>query len=341
MKILFAVLGVGNGHLSRARDVLTHLRGRGEIDIMVSGTDAQVVLPQAVRYQCRGIIFHLGHRGGIDFWKTLKDFHIPKLLRDIRAFPIQQYDLVINDHEPITAYAARRAGVPSISLSHQSSFMSPNVPRPTHRDPLSELVLKYYAPCPRRIGFHFQRYDDFIRTPVVRQEVRELKVTNRGHITVYLRAYDDALLISCFQKIPDVQWVVFSREADQEYRTENVRVRPISDASYLESLASCDGLLTGGGFEAPAEALFLGKKLMVVPQKAQYEQQCNAEAVRRMGVPMIYSVDRTTLPRIADWVCHSRPIQVDYPNHTREIVDEVLDTYKDPRGVLTGWGVQP
>jgi hypothetical protein len=32
-------------------------------------------------------------------------------------------------------------------------------------------------------------------------------------------------------------------------------------------------------FETPAEALFLGKKLLVIPMTGQYEQECNAAAL--------------------------------------------------------------
>lgn len=48
--------------------------------------------------------------------------------------------------------------------------------------------------------------------------------------------------------------------------------------------------MCGAGFETPEEALFLGKKLMVIPIKGQYEQQCNVAALKEMGVPVIKSL---------------------------------------------------
>jgi hypothetical protein len=68
---------------------------------------------------------------------------------------------------------------------------------------------------------------------------------------------------------------------------------------YYKSLASCEGLITGGGFESPAEALYLGKKLMVIPMKGQYEQQCNAAALTDMGVSVRKDLD---LSELVNWL---------------------------------------
>ncbi len=46
-----------------------------------------------------------------------------------------------------------------------------------------------------KVGFHFERYDDFIRTPVIRSEIRNLKPENLGHYTVYLPAYSDEFIL--------------------------------------------------------------------------------------------------------------------------------------------------
>jgi predicted glycosyltransferase len=51
------------------------------------------------------------------------------------------------------------------------------------------------------------------------------------------------------------------------------------------------GIITGGGFETPAEALFLGKKIMSIPIKGQYEQQCNAAALKTLGAKVLTDMD--------------------------------------------------
>ena len=45
MKILYAIQGTGNGHLSRARDIIPILQKKGEVDILISGIQSDVDLP--------------------------------------------------------------------------------------------------------------------------------------------------------------------------------------------------------------------------------------------------------------------------------------------------------
>ena len=50
MKILYAIQGTGNGHLSRAEDVIPILQQYGELDLFVSGAQADIKLPFPVKY---------------------------------------------------------------------------------------------------------------------------------------------------------------------------------------------------------------------------------------------------------------------------------------------------
>ena len=86
-------------------------------------------------------------------------------------------------------------------------------------------------------------------------------------------------------------------------------------------------MLCGAGFETPAEALFLKKKLMVIPMKGQYEQQCNAAALKEMGVPVLKKLKLARVEKIIDWVTNGEIIPVDYPNITGEIIDEVFEKF--------------
>nr|MCU0374824.1 glycosyl transferase [Chitinophagaceae bacterium] len=57
------------------------------------------------------------------------------------------------------------------------------------------------------------------------------------------------------------------------------------------SLLHCHGIITGGGFETPAEALYLKKKLMCIPIRGQYEQECNAAALQQAGITVLDDAD--------------------------------------------------
>ena len=324
MKILFAIQGTGNGHLSRARDIIPHLQNYGELDLMVSGTQAQVSLTQGLTYKKHGFSFVFGKNGGIDYLGTAKIIRLGELFKDIRFMPVEKYDLIINDFEPITAWACKWKKIPSVALSHQSAFLSSKTPKVKTFDLLGPAVLKNYAPSTYQVGFHFARYDDFIYTPIIRKEIRELVISNNGHYTVYLPAFDDVLLVNYLTQLPDVKWQVFSKHNKENYTNRNVEVIRIDNAIFNKSLSACAGLLTGGGFESPAEALFMGKKVFAIPMKGQYEQQCNAEALRLMGVPVMYEINQNFVEKLKIWVAETQNIKVDYPEETAKIVEGLM-----------------
>ena len=89
-------------------------------------------------------------------------------------------------------------------------------------------------------------------------------------------------------------------------------------------MAESEGVLCGAGFETPAEALFLGKKLMVIPMKTQYEQQCNAAALAQMGVPILKNFKKKRLPMLEAWLSSQTQISVDYPDHLEHVIDQLL-----------------
>jgi uncharacterized protein (TIGR00661 family) len=258
--------------------------------------------------------------------------NLPQLWRDMHAIPLKDYDLIVNDFEPVTAWACRLQKVESVSLSHQCSFVSPKTPRP-YKWNFAELLLKYYSPTTHHIGFHFDRYDDFIHTPVIRSEIRNLQPKNLGHYTVYLPAYDDRTLIKYFKQV-DVQWQVFSKRAKTAYQEGNVQVNPVNNEAFNLSLANCEGLLTGGGFEGPAEALYLQKKVLMIPMDWQYEQQCNALAASKLGVKVLEGLKHDFVDQLKAWVQTDQPVEINFPNETEAIIDEMVRKYARPKSVL-------
>jgi uncharacterized protein (TIGR00661 family) len=327
MRILFAIQGTGNGHISRAREIIPLLQQYGHLDILISGTQADVLPDQPLAYNFHGFSFVFGKHGGVDHWKTYKAMNLPRLWRDIRSLPLKDYDLIINDFEPVTAWACKLQGRPSVALSHQSSFLSEKTPRPSNRFHWAELIFRYYAPSTYKIGFHFERYDDFIHTPVIRSEIRNRETKDLGHVTVYLPAYDDKILVGYLKQIKEMKWEVFTKHSKSAYQEANISVRPINNAEFNTSLANSSGLLTGGGFEGPAEALFLKKKVIVFPMKDQYEQVCNAEAARRLGVPVIHRLDDNFIGHLKNWLNSPNTPKVDFPDETASIIDNMVKTY--------------
>ena len=324
MKILYAIQGTGNGHLSRAKEVIPALLNRAQVDILISGTQAEVVLDYTINYKYKGLSFYFGKNGGIDFIKTIKNNNIFRVFSEIKKCPVKNYDLVINDFEPISAWACKLRGVKSISLSHQSILYSKNVPKPSHKDLIGSFIIKNYAKCTYNYGFHFEKYNNKVYTPIIRNNIRLLKRTEKDHFTVYLPAYSDKRIIDVLSKIKGVKWKVFSKEAKEYYQKKNVFIKPINSEKFEKSLASCRGILCGAGFESPAEAIFLKKKLLVIPMKNQYEQHFNAKALEELGVPILKSLKKKHISKIKSWIESDKNVELDFPNETQHIVDYIL-----------------
>ncbi|MFH1120274.1 MAG: glycosyltransferase family protein [Bacteroidota bacterium] len=324
MKILYAIQGTGNGHLSRARDIVPVLMKNHEVDLLVSGLQADVEFPFPVKYRFKGLGFIFGAKGGIDFVETYKRNHIRVLLSEINSLPVHNYNLVINDFEPVSAWACYLGKVKCISISHQAAVLNKNAPQPKDVDMIGKAILKNYAPSEIKYGFHFKPYDDHIFTPVIRSQVRKQKTGTRGHYTVYLPAYDDKRILKVLKLCGDARWEVFSKHNKIKICAGNITIQPIDNDAFIASMATSEGVICGAGFETPAESLYLQKKLLVVPMKGQYEQLCNASALKEMGIPVLNSFKSGNADKIIQWIENGNVVMVDYPDNTEEIINGII-----------------
>ena len=333
MKILYAIQGTGNGHLSRSMDIVPLLQQKGEVDILVSGIQGDLILPFPVKYKFHGMGFVFGKKGGVDLWKSFYKSDLRKFLKEVKQLPVQEYDLVITDFEPVSAWACHSKNVPCIGLSHQAAVLAEQAPKADSSDIIGKLIIKQYAPVTAQYGFHFKAFNSNIFTPVIRRQVREQQVINKGHYTVYLPAFDDERLIKKLSKFKDVQWDVFSKHNKKVIKHKNVSVQPISNEAFIQSMAESEGVLCGAGFETPAEALYLKKKLLVIPMKSQYEQHLNAAALKEMGVPVIKSLKSKHEETISNWIKNGKIIPVNYPDKTKDIIDLIVKKHA-PKAAL-------
>ncbi len=327
MKILYAIQGTGNGHVSRAREIIPHLKKYGNLDLLISGTQADIGLDEEVKFRFNGLGFVFGKNGSVDFKETWRRFHSLEFLSDIKNLPVHDYDVIINDFEPVTAWSCKLKRKKSFSLSHQSAYLSPKTPQ-LKGFHWGKVIMNHYAPATKHIAFHFEKYDDFIYTPVIRSEIRNLEPENLGHFTVYLPAYSDEFIINQVKKNKNSTWQIFSKHSKKNYVKENVEVFPVDNQLFQNSVKNCTGLLTGGGFEGPAEALFLGKKVLSVPMHHQYEQQCNALALEKLGIPVVWNQNEFS-QKLQKWVEDDRIVAVNFPDETEQIIQHIFENYKN------------
>lgn len=327
MKILYAVQGTGNGHITRAIEIIPYLQQKGDVDILVSGIQSDIELPFKVKYRFKGMSFIFGKKGGVDFWKTFMKLNSLKLLKEIKNIDLKSYDLIISDFEPISCWAAIKSKKECIGLSNQVATLHPLAPKPKKTDLIGKLVLQNYAPTTFNYGFHFKRLDGSVFTPIIRKQVRDLIPTDDGHYTVYLPSYDDEQIVRYLKLLYTVKWQVFSKHYKKGKQIKNIKIFPIDSELFLKSIASSKGVLCNAGFGTVSEALFLRKKVMVIPMKKQFEQACNAAMLKEMGVPVVKKLNLDNIPKIKKWLIDDTIVKVDYPDNAEEIVSIIVDNH--------------
>lgn len=326
MKILYAIQGTGNGHLARATEIVPILKSMAQTDVLVSGTQADLDVPFKIDYKFSGLSFIIGKNGGVDLVETARQMQIKQLIKDVRNLPVNKYDLIINDFEPVSAWACRLRGKECIGISHQNAVLHPSAPKPNFNDRVGKMILKYYAPANYKYGFNFKPSFPNVFPPVIRGDIRHAESTRNPHYTVYLPAYSDQQIRDVLASIPTIEWQVFSKHSKTTYSVGNVHFQPVSLEKFTKSFLSCTGLLCTAGFEGPAEAIYLGKKLCVIPMKKQYEQYCNAAFLKSMGVSVLDQFS-TSGEILAQWVKSEDVLHVIYPDMTRLILESILSKH--------------
>lgn len=334
MKILYAIQGTGNGHVARAREILPLLDRLGKVSTVVSGISTEVSIGRPVDFRYHGLGFVVGKQGGVSIAETAKSLKLGQFYQDTHTLPVTDFDWVITDFEPVTAWACQWQKKPCTGLSHQFGTIHPLAPKTEKKDWFGRLVLHNYAPAFQQFGFHFMALGDRVFTPVIRSEIRLLVPENLGHYTVYLPAYSDELLLNYLSQV-NTQWQVFSKHSKRAYIKGNVAIHPVNNEAFVESLRTSEGLFCGAGFESPAEALFLGKKVLAIPMQGQYEQYLNAAGLVSVGGRSIPKLEQSTIQLVTNWVNDKTQLQLDYPDQTWAIIQLAWAHYQgDTKAVL-------
>jgi uncharacterized protein (TIGR00661 family) len=132
-------------------------------------------------------------------------------------------------------------------------------------------------------------------------------------------------VVNALQKLKHIQFHVFSKKVKGIETHGNVQLIPVSNKAFTRSMISSEGVITGAGFETPAETLYLGKKLMCLPIQGQYEQLCNAEALKNFNVPIIDSIGNTFAEQVNQWLQAESPKPLQLKHSTAEIVRHVVE----------------
>jgi len=323
MNILYAVQGTGNGHISRAIQLYPFLKTYGNIDFFISGSNADLKTDLPVIGRSKGISLFYKSTGGLDYLKIIRSFSF-KIFVDAYKLPVNKYDLVINDFDFVTSLACLFRKKKSVQFGHQASFQSNKTPRAKNNNFFGEFILKHFVKSTHYLGLHFKAYDDSVFNPIIKQEIIDATPTDDGHVSVYLPHYSIAYLEPYFLAQSKHHFEVFSAEVTSIRNYKNIIYFPISNSGFTKSMIRSHAVITGGGFETPAEAMYMNKKVLSIPISKHYEQLSNAAALSDLGVKVLLQIDQDFHTIFTDWIHHTAPVKLDLTHSTKDIVDQLI-----------------
>jgi len=233
-------------------------------------------------------------------------------------------DVCLSDYEYFVPIAAKRAGVPCLSLDHQHviTLCEHELPRSTWWDLTStsfsvnnlfsnstaHLVISFYQP-PLKPG-----PARAISPPIHREKVFEHEASVGGHILVYQSCS------ICDRFVPLLKTLgrpVIVYGYGRDATDGNLTFKKFSEDGLLNDMASCDFVICGGGHTLMSEALYYGKPIISLPVKGAFEQWLNAHYLQKLGYGLhldMHNLDEAAVAGFESQVeaCRERVKAVDF-----------------------------
>lgn len=313
-KYLFTVQGEGRGHLTQAISLTQILEEAGhEVVGYAVGTFENRKIPsffldfigdkKLIQYEAPSIIYGSGRSvklfdtamQAVRKFKTYK-----KSAEKLKCFIEEtKTDAVVNFYESITGlyYFLYKSKVPCVSIGHQylllnRNFISLNDKRIDRFLLNLNTKITGYGSC-KFLGLSFTplkndtKRNIYTVPPLLRKAVKEIRTMQSGNLLAYLTHYRLADEIAAWHvQNPDIRIDCFWDHPTirEEYvYSNNLTFHPINAEKYLNKMAQCSGLISTAGFESVAEAMYLGKPVMMVPVPNHIEQMINAFDGERAG----------------------------------------------------------
>jgi uncharacterized protein (TIGR00661 family) len=317
MRVLYGVNGEGMGHATRSHVVIDHLLERHDVRVVASGAALRhlsAVLPRVD--EIFGPTFAMGD-GQIRRWQTvvqnvrLARSGIPETVRHwITLVDHWKPDVVISDFEPLSGVYARWTRTPLVAVDNinmidrcrhdkeivgheREDFMVARaVTNGMVPGAARYIVLTFFRPPVARRG-------TTLVPPIVRPEIARAKAEYGDHLVVYAsgaKRQIEAL------RSTGARCIIYGMRGgpDKPVVDGNLEFRPPSNEGFVEALRTARGVVAGGGFSLMSEAVYLGKPLLAVPLRGQFEQLMNGRYLARLGYGMC--VERTSKAALAEFI---------------------------------------
>lgn len=303
-RLFYSMSGEGRGHATRVRAITDELRARHQLTLFAPGNAYDLLAPayagtDVAVEQIPGLCFYYTRQGKLDHLRTARGnlgylSRFRQLREEMeRRIQVEAADVVLTDFEPALPRAARRRGVPFISLNHQH-FLIVNdlsaLPAYLRRHAwfMSQVVRRYYSGQALTIvsSFYFPPLRKEFRGrvvqvgPILRPAVLAAPRENGGHLLAYIRKFAPDNLLAAFRSaaMPVRLYGLGEKPADG-----NISYHRIDEENFLRDLGTCQALVTTAGNQLVGEALYLGKPVLALPERGNYEQYINAFYLREEG----------------------------------------------------------
>lgn len=301
--IFYSMAGEGRGHATRVRTVVENLRGEHRLVLFAPGAAHDLLAPLYAGSDVEvrpipGLFFHYDRQGRLDHLATARAAvgylaGLGGLVRELGgAIEAEAPDLVITDFEPALPRAAKRLGIPFVSLSHQHFLVVNDLSAlplglRAHAASMALCVRAFYRGQERTIVSSFYEaplrpgHEDALQVGVLlRPSVLAARPLPGEHLVGYFRRSLDPrterALRACGREV-----YVYGLGASAS--RGNLHFRPISEEGFLDDLSSAAALVSTAGNQLVGEALWLEKPVLAMPEERNFEQYINAHFLAASG----------------------------------------------------------
>lgn len=286
VNILFGIQGMGNGHLTRSRLIAKALADRGaRVQYLVSGRQKSELYDMEVfgDYLHRDGFTFIAKNGRINFFQTVMHNRFFGFIRDVWTLNVKDYDLIISDFEPVTAWAGYLGNKAVIGFGHQYSF-DYDVPM-LRRFSITGLAVKLFAPASETIGLHWVSFKHQpILPPVIDTTIRLCE--DKKHLVVYLPFENQDNVASLLNRFSGYRFKIYGPRAPEVIG--NTEFFQMSVNSFKESLQTSRGVICNCGFTLIAECIHIGLPVLTKPLKGQIEQLSNAYTLENRHLAEVF-----------------------------------------------------
>jgi uncharacterized protein (TIGR00661 family) len=305
MRILYGVVGEGMGHATRSKVVCEHLIARGhEVKIVVSGR-AHTMLSRNFRdvVEIRGLtIRYVDNRMDRDGTLARNFLATPGMLAaNVGAYfdKVARFraDAVFSDFDSFAYVFAKRHRIPICSIDNQQiisrcklgrfakrgakldyemtkAFVRAKLPGCDHY-----IITTFFQPAVRG---RFRKNTTLV-PPILRKPILDATPHTRpgSHVLVYQTSTSDSTLLEQLERIHGREFIVYGLR--RSARRGNCTLKEFSETEFIEDLAGARAVICNGGLSLIGEALYLGKPVLSVPVRNQFEQTMNARYLEHLG----------------------------------------------------------